>query len=81
MFNIDIKTATEKTTTHTLNLDKKKLLAALNASLVGTVRIPEDAEVTIHVPGGGDWSDMDLTIDSDTPVEITWKTVSHSCDG
>lgn len=41
--------------------------------------LPSDAfdmKVSVYVPGGGDWSNMDLDIDSDSPV-----TVSYKCRG
>lgn len=35
-----------------------------------------DIKVHVYVPGGGDWSNTDLDIDSDAPV-----TVSYKCRG
>jgi len=34
--------------------------------------IPADALVTVHVPGGGGRSNMDLAISLDSPVKIQW---------
>lgn len=39
-------------------------------------RLPEDAEVYIRVPGGGDWSNMDLEIDTDRPLRARWEKAS-----
>lgn len=36
---------------------------------------PKTAEVTVTVPGGGDWSGSDLDIGSDIPhVTVSWET-------
>lgn len=67
------------TTTHfRLELSARELIDLVNGSLPTSllptpVSIPRSAEVTVHVPGGGDWSNTDLTIDNDLPVVITWE--------
>lgn len=35
-------------------------------------KVPVDAEVFVRVPGGGDWSNMNLDL-MDAPVIVTWK--------
>ena len=70
-----------------LRIGKDELIYAINyhyqqvgcaTNTPGTPnRIPEDAEVTIMVPGGGDWSSTALEVgfDSKAPqaIEIRWK--------
>lgn len=34
------------------------------------VQVPVSAEVVVNVPGGGDWSGMELDIDRDTKVRV-----------
>lgn len=36
--------------------------------------IPDNAKVFIHVPGGGDYSNMDLDVDEETPLQVSWET-------
>lgn len=36
--------------------------------------IPAHADVVVHVPGGGDWSNTSLNI-KDHPIEVTWEEV------
>lgn len=35
------------------------------------LKIPTFADITIRVPGGGDWSNMDLDLD-DTVINVDW---------
>lgn len=37
-----------------------------------TIKFPSDTEVFFHVPGGGDWSNEDVTIDREHPLRICW---------
>lgn len=36
--------------------------------------VPGDCVVTFKVPGGGDWSHMDVDIDDENPVKARWET-------
>lgn len=40
--------------------------------------LPSNSEVFIHVPGGGDWSNTRLDIDSDNPVLVTYVLLSDA---
>jgi hypothetical protein len=40
-------------------------------------RVPDNAEVIFHVPGGADWSHTDFDIDASTPVTLRWETQEH----
>lgn len=59
------------TTEHELLLDKEELLSMLNAA---GYKIPTDCEITVAVPGGGDWSNTDQCKISGLPVCVSWKT-------
>ena len=61
-------------TRHQVKLDREAILR-----LAGDIvkDIPENATVTIHVPGGGDWSHMDLDVCAQTPVIITWYITTY----
>ena len=65
-----IVTATKTKTIHTFS--RKELLDALG--LTDECEIADDYEVTVTVPGGGDWSNQDLDIDRDTPLVVTITT-------
>lgn len=43
--------------------------------------IPKDARIFVDVPGGGDWSNMELNIDDDRPVVVTWSEVTMEEQG
>ena len=34
--------------------------------------VPLNANIFLHVPGGGDYSNIDLDIDHETPIQIEW---------
>jgi hypothetical protein len=56
-----------------VELTAKHLLAMLAKQ---GQRIPSDAKITFHVPGGGDYSNMAIDIDDEKPVYVEWKTES-----
>lgn len=62
--------------TKTAKLDAKFIRQAVEFS--EDIDIPENADVFIMVPGGGDWSNMRLDVDNDNPVTITWKEREES---
>ena len=37
--------------------------------------VPESSSIRVSIPGGGDWSNMDLDITGGTPVKVSWKEV------
>lgn len=48
----------------------------LNASDIrDAFGLPDNARVSVHVPGGGDWSNCDLCLDTDVKIEVTYKIV------
>jgi hypothetical protein len=74
---IEQMTMQKTTSRRTLRLTREDMLQALR--LLG-VEISEDASVTIrmHVPGGGDWSNTDLDVDDENPIEVTILEVQES---
>lgn len=38
--------------------------------------IPDNYEMIIRVPGGGDWSNMDLDIDKTNPIKVSWTEIT-----
>ena len=40
------------------------------------ITIPETAEVSFRVPGGGDWSNTTIEVDVDCPICIQWEEKS-----
>jgi len=62
---VETKTVTVKRTMKLTGTLLRQLLDRAGLS------IPDDASITIQVPGGGDWSNCDLDLD-DTSIQITW---------
>ncbi len=56
-----------------LTLEPKTLINLLNAvRKPGEIRIPDDAYVYVDVPGGGDWSMMDLDLRDCGGLKVRW---------
>lgn len=66
-----IDTITTIESTHTVKLRADEVIALLQKA---GLKVSETAIVTVHVPGGGDWSNTNLYINSETPIEVTWTT-------
>lgn len=64
-----ISVATRTTKQFTAQLDAKFVRQALGFS--EDKEIPDNAEVFVRVPGGGDWSNTDLNLD-DTRLVVRW---------
>lgn len=63
-----IRRTFKSVTTHRVEVDAEDI-----RKLVGA---PETAEVYVSVPGGGDWSNMDLTIDKKHTITVEWTDES-----
>jgi hypothetical protein len=37
-------------------------------------KIPDNAQVWMEVPGGGDWSNMQLDVEPGSPLNVAWVT-------
>lgn len=68
---MDIKISSTTITTNRLELGRKELLKLLP-------EIPATADIYISIPGGGDWSNMDLDVTTEHPIVVTWKVRSES---
>lgn len=64
------------TTQHRIELKGTTIIQLLNQELKaqGATEglVPSNATVIVTVPGGGDWSNTELDIDTRTPVTIEW---------
>ena len=70
-FNIKRATVTQTTHRHELRLSRNDLVALLRDA--GMWAFPDDANVYVQVPGGGDWSNTALDIDDEHPIVVRWK--------
>lgn len=66
-----IKTTVKTTSQHEIRVSRHQLVQMLQRD--GLDVVPDDAAVTVRVPGGGDYSNTDLDIDQDTDIKITWQ--------
>ena len=62
------RTVVTTTTDVRIDLDHEALLGVLKTAF----DIPENAKLHVRVPGGGDWSNTDLTISDDVPLVLTF---------
>ncbi|UFK26730.1 hypothetical protein [Roseobacter phage RDJL6] len=64
---LDIRTETKTTTvkSHSIELS--------GAAIKRHLGIPNNARITVAVPGGGDWSNMDLDLDAGHTLDISWE--------
>ena len=70
---METKMTRRVTTTVEMSFSKADIISLINAHTDAS--IPADAEVFIHVPGGADWSHVDLTLD-EANLQISWKETS-----
>ncbi len=42
--------------------------------LIEALGLPDGAEITVRVPGGGDWSNTDLNLKFDATLDVVVKT-------
>lgn len=68
---IEINTVVETTSRHRVTVSGQEIVRLLKDS---GVEIDDNATVTVQVPGGGDWSNMALDLDTETTVRIEWTT-------
>jgi hypothetical protein len=66
---------TTTTSKHRLELTRKEIIEALQND---NYCVPNNAEVFVEVPGGGDYSNTTLDLDSDVPLIITWTETSET---
>lgn len=63
-------------TTNTIKITGKGLLTLLRAADIAA--IPDNATVEFVVPSGADWSGMDVDIDNEHPIIVSWKVMEPS---
>ena len=70
---VQITTEEVKTvkTVRKVKLTKQQIIGLLNDAI--DYEVPNDAQVFIRVPGGGDWSNEDLDIEGSHGVEVLWE--------
>lgn len=61
----------KQSATTTITLTRDDVIAMLNAT-TPDLNVPTSANVTFCVPGGADWSNMELDINGDTPVTVRY---------
>lgn len=66
------ETRKTKTTveTHRMTLDRGDLVKFLQHA---GYEVPSDASCHVSIPGGGDWSNIDLEINADVPLVVSWE--------
>lgn len=74
--SITVKTKTVTTTD--LAINKEELIRILNEAFQlypsgERYKIPQDAQVWVTIPGGGDWSSTDLHLDRDVKLNVSWS--------
>ncbi len=42
------------------------------------IEVPKGAYIYINIPGGGDYSNMQLEVDKDCPLVVCYQTVTES---
>lgn len=61
---------------------KKRIVREVNTTIEAEITeeeiraafsLPEDAEIFMEIPGGGDWSNEDLAVDKKRPLKARWK--------
>lgn len=67
-------TRTEKTTT--VKLSRADILRMLPKDCMPPRA--RNVSIYVYVPGGGDWSNMELDIDGDTPLCIKWEETEET---
>lgn len=73
---IDVATRTERQ--HHVMLTDEDLQEMLEAAGIQIPANTTDVRIYFSVPGGGDWSNMNVDIDVHNPVHIKWTTVEES---
>lgn len=67
-------------TRHTVELDAQDLLECLAPKLNIPPEILHRVKLYVEIPGGGDWSNTDLSISSESPLKISWVTVEEDTE-
>lgn len=74
----DVKLCVTETRFYECTLQKEELLRIFNDANALAHRLPADAEVTITVPSGGDYSGDTLQLDEAGGLTISWRETKSS---
>jgi len=69
---VNFKKTVKREERHTVTLDGEDILAMLRQR---GHHVHPEAKVVVRVPGGGDWSNMDLVIGEDAVIGVSWKVI------
>lgn len=61
-----------KATRKTIIVTERVRLEFTDADVRKALRLPPNSTVFVRVPGGGDWSNTDLDVTTDTPIVAEW---------
>ena len=67
--NLQTEASTITTTNYSLELS--------DADIKELLDVPLDARVTVHVPGGGDWSNQELNLSDRHTLDVKWQRVDE----
>ncbi len=73
MIKLRVESVREIHTSGSVELAGQEIVSLLKAA---GYNVPKDANVTVRIPGGGDYSNCHLDIDYDCPVHVTWNVVT-----
>jgi hypothetical protein len=71
-----LNATTNQIATTKITITGKDILELLKAKYPEHFRLSTKSKVTFQVPGGGDYSNMELDIDSENPIHIELITES-----
>jgi len=74
---VDVKKTATTVTTNVAEINRMQLILMLRSQ---GHPVPDDADIYVRIPGGGDWSNTNLDIDADSNLFVTWKTTETSGD-
>lgn len=74
---MDVKLKETRTKDYSCTMSADELIQIFNAYNSLSHYIPSDAELTITVPSGGDYSGDSLTLDEAGGLTVTWRETSY----
>lgn len=77
LIQTQIRRVTRKETTTEIIVGRDALLLMLRDA---GIEVPASAEITVRVPGGADWSNTALHIDSDAPIKVRFSQTTTEGD-
>ena len=71
------KTSIRSEQNYEISLDKGEILDIMRKSGYDIPSDENSINVEFRVPGGADWSNCDVDIDSENPIKVRWKEITH----